>query len=218
MTRIARWSIAAVESVANLPNFNRWNQGKRVVGSERVTSRRLAAALGLLLAAAAGVGVWLLVRDSSPSTSTAATTTTSTVTPLGPVAATPATLLTYVKALGRPIYWAGPLPGYTYEFTETSSGNVYVRYLPRGVRVGDKRAAFRVIGTYPYTGALKALQAVAKSGGTKLSGGGLLVESAGNSKSVHIAYPGSDYEIEIYDPRPGRARTLALSGKLTPVQ
>jgi hypothetical protein len=184
-----------------------------------MTSRRLAGALGLLLAAAAGVGVWLLVRDSSPSTSTAATTTTtSTVAPLGPVAASPATLLTYVKALGRPIYWAGPLPGYTYEFTETSSGNVYVRYLPKRVRVGDKRAAFRVIGTYPYTGALKALQAIAKGGGTKLSGGGLLVESAGNPKSVHIAYPGIDYEIEIYDPRPGKARALALSGKVTPVR
>ena len=189
-----------------------------MVGSERVTSRRLAAALGLLLAAAAGVGVWLLVRDSSPSTSTASTTTTSSVTPLGPVAASPATLLTYVKALGRPIYWEGPLPGYTVEFTETSSGNVYVRYLPKSVRIGDKRAAFRVIGTYPYLGALRALQAVAKSGGTKLSGGGLLVESAGNTKSVHIAYPGIDYEIEIYDPRPGRARTLALSGKVTPVR
>lgn len=180
-----------------------------------MTSRRLAGALGLLLAAAAGVGVWLLVRDSSPSTST---TATNTVTPLGPVAASPATLLTYVKALGRPIYWTGPLPGYTYEFTETSSGNVYVRYLPKSVRVGDKRAAFRVIGTYPYTGALKALQAVAKGGGTKLSGGGFLVGSAGNPKSVHIAYPGIDYEIEIYDPRPGRARALARSGKLTPVQ
>ncbi|MDX6440340.1 MAG: hypothetical protein QOE43_69 [Gaiellaceae bacterium] len=75
-----------------------------------------------------------------------------------------------------------------------------------------------MIGTYPYTGALKALQAVAKGGGTKLSGGGLLVGSAGNAKSVHIAYPGIDYEIEIYDPRPGQARALALSGKVTPVR
>jgi hypothetical protein len=65
---------------------------------------------------------------------------------------------------------------------------------------------------------LKALQAVAKGGGEKLSGGGLLVESTGNPKSVHIGYPGIDYEIEIYDPRPGRAHTLALSGKVTPVR
>ena len=181
-------------------------------------SRRLAGALGVLLAAAAGVGVWLLVRDSKPSTSATTTAATTSVTPLGPVAATPASLLTYAKALGRPIYWAGPLPGYTYEFTETSSGNVFVRYLPKGVRIGDPRAAFRVIGTYPYVGALKALQAVAKGTGENLSGGGLLVRDSGHPKSVHIAYPGLDYEIEIYDPRPGRARMLVLSGKVTPVQ
>jgi hypothetical protein len=182
-----------------------------------MTSRRLAGALGLLLAAAAGVGVWLLVRDSTPSASTA-TTTTSSVAPLGPIAATPATLATYAKALGRPIYWAGPVPGYTYEFTETSAGNVFVRYLPKGVRVGDKRDTFRVIGTYPYIGALKALQAVGKRTVEKLSGGGVLVKSAGHPKSVHIAYPGLDYEIEVYDPRPGRARILVLSGKITPVR
>jgi hypothetical protein len=183
-----------------------------------LTSRRLASALGLLIAAAAGVGVWLLVRDSGPSTTSATTATANSVTPLGPVAATPATLLTYVKALGRPIYWAGPLTGYTYEFTETSAGNVYVRYLPKGVRVGDPRAAFRVIGTYPYVDALQALQAVAKGTGEKLNGGGLMVGSAGHPKSVHIAYPGLDYEIEVYDPRPGQARALVLSGRVTPVR
>jgi hypothetical protein len=110
------------------------------------------------------------------------------------------------------------VPGYTYEFTETSAGNVYVRYLPKGVRVGDKRDTFRVIGTYPYAGALKALQAVGKRTVEKLSGGGVLVKSSGHPKSVHIAYPGLDYEIEVYDPRPGRARILVLSGKITPVR
>ena len=179
-----------------------------------MTSRRLAGALGLLIAAAAGTGLWLLIRDSTPSTSTATTATIS-VAPLGPVAATPATLATYVKALGRPIYWAGPKPGYTYEFTETSTGNVFVRYLPKGVRIGDKRAAFLVVGTYPYAGALNALQAVGKRTVEKLSGGGVLVKSAGHPKSVHIAYPGLDYEIEVYDPQPGRARTLVLSGRIT---
>ena len=140
------------------------------------------------------------------------------MTPLGPVEATPATLLTYVKALGRPIYWAGLIPGYTYEFTETSTGNIFVRYLPKGVRVGDRRAAFRVIGTYPYAGALKALQAVPNGTREQLSGGGLVVTSAGQPKSVHIAYPGIDYQVEVYDPVPGRARTLALSGQVRPVR
>ena len=172
------------------------------------TSRRLAGALGLLIAGVAGVGVWLLVRDSTPATSSASTTTKSSVTPLGPVAATPATLLTYVKALGRPIYWAGPLPGYRYEFTETSAGNIYVRYLPKGVRVGDKRAAFRVIGTYPYTGALEALQAVAKDGGEKLSGGGLSSRAPATRKACTSPIPASTMRSRFTTPgRAGRARS-----------
>src|ERR1700716_1911640 len=36
------------------------------VGSARMTSRRLAGALGLLIAAAVGAGLWLLFRDSNP--------------------------------------------------------------------------------------------------------------------------------------------------------
>ena len=180
----------------------------------RVTPRRLAA-LGVVLVAVAAlaVGGWLLTRDSSKSTTTA----TRSVTPLGPVASTPATLLTFAKALGRPIYWAGPQPGATYEFTETRVGNVYVRYLAQGVQVGDRRPAFPVVGTYPSVGALAALEAVAGGKRTNLKGGGIVVSTAADPKSVHIAYPGIDYQIEVYDPVAGQALAIALSGRVRPV-
>jgi hypothetical protein len=184
-----------------------------------LTPRRLAAAIGVAIAVA--LLVWLVARGGGSTTSartTTATTTTRSVTPLGPVAATPATLATFAKALKRPIYWAGPLPGDTYEFTETSDGNIYVRYLPKGVRVGDPRAAFRVIATYPYPDALARLRTLAGSTGVPVSGGGLLVPSARYPKSVHMAYPGSAFEIEVFDPVGGLARTIALSGRIRPIR
>jgi len=186
----------------------------------QLTPRRLAVVAVAALAVA--LLVWLIARgggtSSSANSTTTATSTTLSVTPLGPVAATPAALATFAKALKRPIYWAGPIPGDTYEFTETSTGNIFVRYLPKGVRVGDRRAAFRVIATYPYPGALAGLAAVAGTTGRRLPGGGLMVPSARYPKSVHMAYPGSAYEIEVFDPVPGQATAIALSGQVRPIR
>jgi hypothetical protein len=185
-----------------------------------LTPRLLAAVAAVAIAV--GVVAWLIVRGGgttkSPTTTTSAVTTTSSVTPLGPVAATQATLVTFAEALKRPIYWAGPVPGDTYEFTETTAGNIYVRYLPKGVKVGDPRAAFRVVGTYPYANALAALEGIAGKSGQHLPGGGIVVPSAGYPKSVHMAYPGVAYEIEVFDPVPGHARAIALSGQVQPIR
>jgi hypothetical protein len=183
----------------------------------RLTPRRLA--IVVVAAIAVTVLVWLIVRGGgTPSATPATTSTASSVAPLGPIAATPSTLATFAAALQRRIYWAGPRPGATYEFTETSAGNLYVRYLPKGVRVGDKRAAFRVIATYPYPGALAALAALAGTKGERLAGGGLAVPSTDYAKSVHVAYPGVPYEIEVFDPVPGRALAIARSGQVRPIR
>jgi hypothetical protein len=182
---------------------------------------RIAGAV-VVVASTTAVVVWLLTRGGGtsvtpPATTTASTTTTASVTPLGPVAATEPALLAFSRALRRPIYWLGPVAGDTYEFTETSSGDIYVRYLPSGVRVGDPRATFRIVATYPFAGALAALRAVAGGKGQRLKGGGFVVASTGHPKSAHIAYPGVAYEIEVYDPVPGRAETIALSGQVRPI-
>jgi hypothetical protein len=185
--------------------------------AQRLTPLRLAAVA--LVAVVVAVGVWLIVRGGGSSNSPAATTaTTASVTPLGPVAVTQSSLVTFSKALKRPIYWAGPVAGDTYEFTETSAGNIYVRYLPKGVRIGDPRAAFRVVATYPYPGALAALSGLAGTKGVQLKGGGLVLPSAGYAKSVHLAYPGVAYEIEVFDPVAGKARAIAVSGQVQPIR
>jgi hypothetical protein len=172
------------------------------------------------VAAAAATATWLIVRGGGSSAPTAASTTTTATGPvssLGPVAASHSALVAFSAALQRPIYWMGPVKDDTYEFTEASSGDLYVRYLPKGVRVGDPRATFPVIATYPYRGALAALRAVAKDKGQRLLGGGFMLANAAYPKSVYIAYPGVAYQIEVYDPVTGRARTIALSGRVRAV-
>lgn len=128
-----------------------------------------------------------------------------------PTAASLADLKSLVNTLGHPIYWAGQKAGYTYELTQTSTGKVFVRYLPKGVKVGSK-TPYLTVATYPVANAFADIQRAAKGNGSltiKLKGGGLAVVDAQYPKSVHLAYPGSDYQVEVFDPSPARARRVA---------
>jgi hypothetical protein len=136
----------------------------------------------------------------------------------GPTAASVADLKTHATALGRPIYWAGPKRGYTYELTDTSNGRIFVRYLPPGIKPGDPRPLYMTVATYPFPGAYAALAKTAKGTGTiKLAHRGIGVVDGAYPKSIHLAYPGSDYQIEVYDPSPSAGRKLVASGAIAPV-
>jgi hypothetical protein len=114
------------------------------------------------------------------------------------------------------VYWVGPREDTTYELGQTSDGRVVVRYLPRGVAVGSS-TPYLSVGTYPYPGAFAAIQALARQRGAdviRLRGGGLAVVDTSYPSSIHLAYPGSDYQIEVYDPSASTARRLVASGKV----
>ncbi len=81
-----------------------------------------------------------------------------------PVAASVGDLKALAARLGHPIYWAGTKPGYTYELTQTPSGRVFIRYLPPGTKVGDPRAGFLTVATYPFPGAYAAVAKTAEGG------------------------------------------------------
>ena len=51
----------------------------------------------------------------------------------------------------------------------------------------------------------------------KLTGGGIAVINPRFPKSVYIAYPGSNYEVEVFDPSLAHARQLVSSGQITAV-
>ena len=175
---------------------------------------RLAAAVGAALAV--GIIAWALVGrgSSNPSKPTSALTAS----PIPPVALSAKGLLTLAASVEQPIYWAGPKTGYFYELTRTAAGNVFIRYLPPGVKAGAPGSTFLTIATYPFPHALHAVKHVANGTDLALPGGGVAVVDEKNPKSVHLAYPGTAYEIEVYDPSPATSREVALSGDVRPAR
>lgn len=136
-----------------------------------------------------------------------------------PVAVSAASLRTLAASLGHPLYWAGPKPGYAYELTRTSNGNVYVRYLPAGVKVGTK-AGYLTIATYPFPNALAVIRRQAEGHGADtihLAGGGIAVVDRAYPKSIHLSYPKSDYQVEVFDPSPARVRQIVSAGRIASV-
>jgi hypothetical protein len=139
----------------------------------------------------------------------------------GARAASEADLRSFAASASHPVYWAGPKDGFTYELTRTTDGRVYVRYLPQGTNVGDRRAQFLTIGTYPRSGAFAELERAARAKGAislKLERGGLAVFSDARPTSVYFGYPDARYQVEVFHPSANEARRLALSGQVVPVR
>jgi hypothetical protein len=66
--------------------------------------------------------------------------------------------------------------------------------------------------------ALEAPEKVAGDRGIQLEGGGLALVAAGHPTSVHLTYPGIDYQVEVYDPSPAKALRVARSGHVRPAE
>ena len=176
----------------------------------------------LAVAAAAGVGAWAVVShrdsDSSSEASSATPSATETVTakPIAPVGLSAKGLRTLTASIPQPIYWAGPRPGYLYELTRTTTGKIFVRYLPPGTQVGSKKATYLIVATYPFRNALKALTDLTTQHQVKIPGGGIAIVDASHPQSVHLAYPGSNNQVEVYDPSPKRSLAIVKSGAVRP--
>jgi hypothetical protein len=130
-------------------------------------------------------------------------------------------LRSLAASLDRPVYWAGARPGFRYELTKTTQGQIYIRYLPPGVRVGDARPAFLTVGSYPQANAFARLQAAAHARGAvtvPIAGSGLAFYNKRRPTSVYFTYPGANYQVEVYDRSPARARSLVASGKIVPIR
>jgi hypothetical protein len=163
-----------------------------------------------------GIGVWYAL-DSRNGGSSSDQSGTQEVT--SPVALSPDGLQTLAKALGQPIYWLGTKPNTTYEVLQTSNGRVYVRYLPTGTEVGDPRT-FLTVGTYVVRNAYDVVDSGTRKAGAsaiKVAGGGVGLARPSNPSNVYVAYPGSDYQIEVYSPIPKQARSFVESGRLQAV-
>ncbi|TMK95898.1 MAG: hypothetical protein E6G22_06750 [Actinobacteria bacterium] len=198
--------------------------GATSAGRSRQAPIRIGAVVALALAIA--FVVWLVVRGNDNTSSTAKTSTThkpgkKTPKPRETIkAASPQTLRALAQASGHPIYWAGPQPKVKYELTQVTDGRIYIRYLPKGVPIGDRRAAYLIVATYPVKDAYKAVRTAAKESGAvtfHTSRGGLAVYNQSAATNVYLAYPGSKFQVEVFDPNPSRARQLVRSGTVRPI-
>ena len=173
------------------------------------------------VALAAAFAVWLLVRDNDDSSGPTVTAEqTKTTEALGPMAADLAALRAVADDAGHPVYWLGPQRNRVYELTRTESGRIFIRYLPPNVRVGNRAAQFTIVGTYPVDDALDVLRDLSEQEDERsapVPGGGLAVYSTSSPSNVYVAFPGSNVQIEVFDPSAERALQLATSGRLVPV-
>jgi hypothetical protein len=182
-------------------------------------ARRPDVRIGAAVAVAIAVAfvVWLLVRGNDSGSST----TSTTVAAIGATAASPERLRELSVEAGHPVYWLGPLPDRTYELTRTTDDKIFVRYLPKDVQVGTDAAVYTIVGTYPFPNAYDALKDLAKQKNEvsfTAPNDGLAVYATDRPTNVYLAYPGSDSQIEVFDPSGKRARELVSSGQVVPVR
>lgn len=126
-------------------------------------------------------------------------------------------LRSFAKSSSHAVYWAGPTPGFKLELTKTSRGNVYVRYLPEDVAIGNRSALYTTLGSYPIGNAFAvATKAGQERGASKANapGGGIAVARRNRPRSTYLAYPGGDVLVEVYAADAKQARALALSGRV----
>jgi hypothetical protein len=130
-------------------------------------------------------------------------------------------LRSVARSAGHAVYWAGRSDDDEYELTETRSGAFHVRYLTAGTAAGDRRPAFLTVSTYPYRRAYAITTASAKRGGMvskQAPAGGIAAWSTRRPSNVYLAYPGSDFLVEVFSPRPEQARELVVAGDVGPIR
>lgn len=130
----------------------------------------------------------------------------------GGVCLTEVELKKLIKEDNLRAYWTGPLKNATYTLNSSTKGQIFIRYVPKSEKCDDVAAKFRVIATYDEADAFATTQAAGTTadGVSLLNADGSIVYFNKNvPTNIYLAYPGIDYQIEIYDPNPKEAVTLA---------
>jgi len=172
-----------------------------------------------LVAILTGVAAWWVTggnRDGDP----AAATSINTAMDSGDARIVAEDELAGLPAeVGHEVFWAGPQPDTTIEFSSDSAGNVHLRYLTGEAGAGDPNQ-FLNIGSYPFAGAYEATRKLANGPGlTKVTEhGGVGFYDPANPYSVIIAWADQpDLQVEVYDPVKDRALEVVRSGDIVPV-
>lgn len=186
-------------------------------GEEESRSDRVRVSAVAAVVLTMGVLVWLLVGgggdDSDPGQAEA-------ITPSQTVEVVPeAGLAGALRGVDYPVYWAGPRPGVEYEVSRLSDGRTYVRYLPEGERAGSEKQ-FLTVGSYQQADAIESIRELGGKSGAilvQIPGGGAGYAEGAGATSAYLAFPGAEVQVEVFDPRPGRALKIIRSGTVVPV-
>jgi hypothetical protein len=170
--------------------------------------------VGLVLVAALGCGlaVWLLTRSHHSGRPTAAAI-------VGPTDVSEQALHGLARTLAMPLYWAGPAADTTYEVTESPDGRASVSYLRKSDPAGPS-ASDLAVGTYALANALSVTRRAAHQPGSirlPAGHGGVAFYAASRPTNVYLAFPGSAYQIEVYDPAVASLRRLVRAGRIKSV-
>jgi hypothetical protein len=176
----------------------------------RLRESRTALVLIVLVAAVAVVAFLVLRNDDNGSSEPASTH--------GPEGISQQGLVDLAHSVDHQVWWAGPRSGSRYELTIADNGNIFIRYLAPNTPVGSRNVASLTVGTYPAAGA--NLEKAADKPGAKTGqapDGALVVTNSNNPTSVYIGYPDADHQVEVYDPDPKEAFSVATSGAIVPI-
>jgi hypothetical protein len=179
-------------------------QRSPVLGGTRF---RLGALIAIL--AIGGIVLWLALSGDDDS---------STAQSSNAVEITPDSLGNLAGSLDQPIYWLGPRDNVKYELVRRPN-QILVGYLPSDQEVG-RADPHTVVGTYRMSDAYDVTQRAASKPGTvhiNAPNGAVAFYNKAYPLSAFLSYPGSSYQIEVYDPRPGAAPRLVSRGRVQTV-
>lgn len=137
------------------------------------------------------------------------------------IALSEAELKSAVARLGSDVYWVGPLKDAKYALDVNEAGATFVRYLPNGEGIDDPTKKYLIVATYRVNAAYDAVRAAGNEQdgiGLMTADGAAVYYNKNASTNVYMAFPGQDFQIEVFDPSPGRALQLVnTSGLVRPI-
>jgi len=184
---------------------------KPKAGGDAAQKNRVRIGAALVAIVAVALVAWLALGGGDDSDSASNSTETEIVT-VGSLSETSASLAT-------PIYWAGERQGTELELSRPDASRAYVRYLTDGAKAGDPQADFLTVGTYAAADPVAVLRRQGKQPNGvlgKAPGGATVYFDRSQPRSVYLAFPGVEAQIEVYDPNFRQALRLVNSGQIVP--
>lgn len=139
----------------------------------------------------------------------------------GKVAMTEFQLKKLVESKKLTVYWVGPLANNLYTLNTSKPSQIILTYLPQKNESKSVIADSRVVGTYWAPNAFADSLNFASEPGIasfKNANGNVVFYPRERTTGVFVAIPNTKYQIEIYDPIPGQAISIAsLRDQLTKI-